>query len=62
MDLPVICALPFPPAAECYALDSLTPIHSIADVLLFDIVDVHTRIWGEEFRAAWPTLAALHDK
>ncbi|KAI7842899.1 hypothetical protein COHA_003411 [Chlorella ohadii] len=35
---------------------------SIADVLLFDIVDLHTRIYGEEFRAAWPALAALHDK
>lgn len=35
---------------------------SIADVLLLDIVDLHTRIYGEEFRAAWPALAALHDK
>ena len=35
---------------------------SIADILLFDIVDLHTRIWGEEFRATWPSLAALHDK
>lgn len=48
-----------PPFASCMALCLLC---SIADVLLLDIVDLHTRIYGEEFRAAWPALAALHDK
>ena len=35
---------------------------SIADLLLFDIVDLHTRVYDEQFRAAYPDLAAHHDK
>jgi len=34
---------------------------SVADILLFDIVDMHLRIYGDEFKNAWPALAAHHD-
>ncbi|KAL4443462.1 hypothetical protein ABPG75_011199 [Micractinium tetrahymenae] len=35
---------------------------SIADVLLFDLTDVHTRAFGAEFGSAYPELAAHHAK
>ena len=34
---------------------------TIADILVFDIVDMHLRIYGDEFKSAWPALAAHHD-
>jgi glutathione S-transferase len=34
---------------------------SVADIMLFDIVDMHLRIYGDEFKGAWPALAAHHD-
>jgi glutathione S-transferase len=34
---------------------------SVADITLFDIVDAHVRIYGDEFKTAWPALAAHHD-
>lgn len=33
---------------------------TVADVMLFDIIDMHLRIFPEDFPAAFPTMAALH--
>lgn len=34
---------------------------SVADIMLFDIVDMHVRIYGDDFKSVWPALAAHHD-
>jgi glutathione S-transferase P len=34
---------------------------SAADIVLFDTVDMHLRIYGDEFKRAFPALAAHHD-
>ena len=34
---------------------------SIADIVVFDVTDMHMRIWGDEFKVAYPGLAKLHE-
>lgn len=34
---------------------------TVADVLVFNIVDAHIRIWGDEVKTAFPLLAAHHE-
>eukprot|EP00955_Chlamydomonas_euryale_P077940 363059-Chlamydomonas_euryale.AAC.3 len=35
---------------------------NVADVQLFDVFDLHARIFGDKLKVAYPTLAALHDR
>ncbi len=34
---------------------------SVADIMIFDIVDMHLRIYGDDFKSAWPALVACHE-
>ena len=34
---------------------------SIADIVVFDIVDRHINIWGDDFKTGYPDLTALHE-
>ena len=57
-------ALPPLPAGSSPHNAPTLPVRSrsIADLLLFDIFDLHQRIYGEQMRAQWPDLLAIHDK